>query len=497
MKIKLKYAAISDIGNVRSNNEDNVYFPGESSREPRKNIYTFSGERTESKAFVCVCDGMGGHSAGEVASYMAVSQVSNNYGKIIENVKSAAGVKKVMSEFISGVNDAIYHASDTKPELRSMGTTLTGVYFINGGAFFVNIGDSRVYMVKGSKMTQLTIDHADSDNKHALTRFLGMSSEYGNVYPDVDIKKRSIGMKSRFLLCSDGLTDMVDDTLIRNILLENKQPSEAAEELVKQAKKNGGRDNITVLVIDAEPTNKPAMLMRNKAVLGCLIVALLAGSAVTYYQLNKPEPTGISFTNLSSDIQNAKDWSEAEEVMEKQINGDNGLEAKYKELYDFAYSVDESDQAVSDKNIEMKGLVEELRKAKEAMTGQFNVLRTNTALSDEEKVQRVKEMMEDKTTFELIDKCEAKKAEVQQAIQEWQSRVEAEKKKREEEEAAKRRKEEEYKKPDNGGGGSVNKTPSDNTNRTEYTKPQQEVPKQPRQDPPQDPPQSGTKDADW
>ena len=98
-----------------------------------------------------------------------------------------------------------------------------------------------------------------------------MSYQYGNVYPDVSAKKINLGLKKRFLLCSDGLTDMVDDSMIRDILIEEKNNINAANKLVETAKKNGGRDNITVLIVDAEPVNKFNAVLKNKLTI-CIII---------------------------------------------------------------------------------------------------------------------------------------------------------------------------------------------------------------------------------
>ena len=145
MKIRYKYSLISDVGNLRKNNEDNFFVFGEENRNPKNNIYSCNGEFVNEKAFFCVCDGMGGHSAGEVASYIATHQVQKNYNSITDKIKFEKDVSNVMKSFISSINDSIYNTTEEKPELKSMGTTLTGIYFLKDGAYAINIGDSRVY----------------------------------------------------------------------------------------------------------------------------------------------------------------------------------------------------------------------------------------------------------------------------------------------------------------------------------------------------------------
>lgn len=155
MKIRYKYSLISDVGNLRKNNEDNFFVFGEENRNPKNNIYSCNGEFVNEKAFFCVCDGMGGHSAGEVASYIATHQVQKNYNSITDKIKFEKDVSNVMKSFISSINDSIYNTTEEKPELKSMGTTLTGIYFLKDGAYAINIGDSRVYELENESYSNL------------------------------------------------------------------------------------------------------------------------------------------------------------------------------------------------------------------------------------------------------------------------------------------------------------------------------------------------------
>lgn len=147
-----------------------------------------------------------------------------------------------------------------------------------------------------------------------------MSYQYGNVYPDVSAKKINLGLKKRFLLCSDGLTDMVDDSMIRDILIEEKNNINAANKLVETAKKNGGRDNITVLIVDAEPVNKFNAVLKNKLTICIIIAAVLVGAGLGCFNVYRSQTSGISLNDLSNDIKNAKDLSEACEKMNQYID---------------------------------------------------------------------------------------------------------------------------------------------------------------------------------
>ena len=119
--------------------------------------------------------------------------------------------------------------------------------------YFVNVGDSRSYEIRKRGAGQLSTDHADPSSKNAITRYLGMSAEYGRMDADIAFLPSKIGMGRRYLLCSDGLTDMVDDKIIAAAMMKHKDSLGAARELVNEAKRAGGHDNITVAVIDVKP----------------------------------------------------------------------------------------------------------------------------------------------------------------------------------------------------------------------------------------------------
>lgn len=416
MKITFDYAAISDVGMVRKNNEDNIFVPNEKIREPKKNIYSCGGKMVEDKAMFCVCDGMGGHSAGEVASYIAVQQVNKNYDKIMGMIKSPKAAGKVLRNFISNVNDNIYNTTEERPELKSMGTTMVGLYFMNGGAYFFNIGDSRAYVLKNNKLLQLTSDHADSENKHALTRFLGMSSEYGAVYPDVANRKTTVGIKSRFLLCSDGLTDMVDESIIKNILTEEKDVSEAAKKLVDTAKKNGGRDNITVLIIDAAPANKLNGIVQNKLVITAVVIALLASAVVGLLISNKRDTGGASLNDISRDIKNATDLSEALKNIQTYTSA---AEEKVMAYQRFSESIDAADENIMAKNNELKHLTEQLTELITGINERVNSVSDNNAAESEEKLTEIKQLSESEEYINislLSEQCDNKMNEINEAL---------------------------------------------------------------------------------
>ena len=228
------WGAATHQGVVRKNNEDSL-FPDS------------SGEADESVVLM-VADGMGGHVAGEVASRLAVNAAASNDLSPADRV--AAG------------NRAIREEVAREPSLEGMGTTMTLVELTaQGSARFGHVGDSRAYLYRDSDMRQLTADHtvaaeyvaagqisadeaATHPQRHMLTRTLGLTR-----FVNVDEVELNLTIGDRLLLCSDGLTEMVDDQSIKGVLSAGT-PDDAVWELVDKANQAGGSDNISVIVID-------------------------------------------------------------------------------------------------------------------------------------------------------------------------------------------------------------------------------------------------------
>lgn len=234
--VTYQWATASHKGRLRSNNEDSVH--------PE------TAGRSAGPVLVMVADGMGGHVAGEIASALAVEHARLTSGAVADRV--AAG------------NMAILEEVDRRPELAGMGTTLT--LFELGAdrvARFAHVGDSRAYLLRNGDLTQLTADHtvvseyvregriradeaAEHQQRSMLTRALGL------IY-DVEIDTGDIPVEpgDRFLLCSDGVSSMIDDSVIHR-LLSKGTPEETVWALVEQSNSAGGHDNITALVVDVE-----------------------------------------------------------------------------------------------------------------------------------------------------------------------------------------------------------------------------------------------------
>ena len=236
--MNITYSARSHIGKVRENNEDNLYVDG-IMLPPNMSERTFSIDGiANAPAIFAVCDGMGGEDDGEIASLLAVQLLA----KTDVGIKSVTPKKLVdiVQSYVHDVNDEIGNQS-TSSEKR-VGTTLALVVVLKKGTYCFNVGDSRIYGFSDNDLTQVTTDHTADGNK--LTRCIGIG-EARNVE-----NYRPIKNKSRILICSDGLTDIVSAEDIKNAMRTHTHPTEAANKLLDMALTNGGKDNVTLIVMD-------------------------------------------------------------------------------------------------------------------------------------------------------------------------------------------------------------------------------------------------------
>lgn len=203
-----------------------------------------------------VADGMGGHNAGDYASRFCVDYITQH----IKNSNQTSPIV-LIEEAIKDTNDKLYEKAKQQEEFEGMGTTLVIATICNNEMYIANIGDSRLYVIS-NEMRQITEDHSlvqamvrtgelDQDearvhpNKNIITRALGSNKTAQADFFEVELKEGDI-----VLLCSDGLTNMLEDETIERIIRENADdPKTATEALVKQANHNGGKDNITVIVV--------------------------------------------------------------------------------------------------------------------------------------------------------------------------------------------------------------------------------------------------------
>lgn len=275
------FSARSHPGLVRTNNEDNLYCDGQDvlvpttahggARLSSADGVTLTPENRDAPFFLdgtaqapclfAVCDGMGGEAEGEFASLTAVTALADHAARI----KAAASdaIDEAVGAFVTDANERLCMAMRSGP--ARMGTTLALVVIAEGAVRAYNIGDSRIYALRGGMFSQISEDHTLAAQKvkmgllteeevrwdkgrHVLTRYLGVFED------EMTLTADAAGPFSveacRLLLCSDGLTDMLPDGRIEEVLREAGGPADAADALVEEALVNGGRDNVTCIVID-------------------------------------------------------------------------------------------------------------------------------------------------------------------------------------------------------------------------------------------------------
>lgn len=207
---------------------------------------------------LCIlADGMGGHNAGDYASRYTVETIVESIQKSSETVPVA-----VLKQAIQQANQAIIEKAKTDIDLEGMGTTVVAATVIDGVLHVANVGDSRLYII-GETMEQLTRDHSYVQE---MVRRGELDQEEARVHPDRNIITRAVGggekieadffevqlqPASRILMCSDGLTDMIEDKEIFQILKENQTTEEGIRCLVETANEYGGNDNITVVMMES------------------------------------------------------------------------------------------------------------------------------------------------------------------------------------------------------------------------------------------------------
>ncbi len=238
----MRYGIRTDRGLKRQLNEDNcnvlVGYPG---------IPT---------CFV-IADGMGGHKCGEVASKMAVDSVCN---LLLKADWQQENISEILSDIITRVNDEIYNFSILDEATQGMGTTLIITVLKNRKLYIGHVGDSRVYIIKEDSIEKITWDHSfieelvkngsitkdeaiNHPKKNLITRAVGCEPELQVDTYELEVKEEYV-----VLLCTDGLTNMLSEDEIFEIINKNEEPQNACDTLVQNANNNGGEDNITVIV---------------------------------------------------------------------------------------------------------------------------------------------------------------------------------------------------------------------------------------------------------
>lgn len=259
----LRIARHTDTGQLRTRNEDAI-------------------ASDASIGLAVLADGMGGYNAGDVASQMAVLTITaelisgfnqaKQTGKQVDSNTAA----NLMQSAVSSANNAIYQVANEQEQCAGMGTTLVLSLFVDNQVVIGHIGDSRAYLLRNDQLLQLTNDHSllqeqidsglltpeqakQATYKNFVTKALGVDHE-----ADLEINTHTVAIGDLYLLCSDGLTDMVDDYEIETTLIEHNDDLESlANALIRKANQRGGKDNISVIlisVVEGFPINKPNWL---------------------------------------------------------------------------------------------------------------------------------------------------------------------------------------------------------------------------------------------
>lgn len=246
----LQFAAFSDVGLVRKDNEDSSYC-GCPLGGLQENLFI-------------VADGMGGHRGGSYASRFVVRKIP----ELLPGRSREGGILPALMESVERTNRALYQIAQDQPELNGMGSTLVMAYLDKKEWLIINVGDSRAYEFVQDELRQITQDHSLVEelvrsgrlsredklyqtNRHVITRAMGSE-------PIVEEDCFTLPAREgqRLLLCSDGLHGMLADETIAAILKEEIDTTRAAARLMQEAKEAGGKDNITILLIDYREENE-------------------------------------------------------------------------------------------------------------------------------------------------------------------------------------------------------------------------------------------------
>jgi len=249
--VHLAVAAGSDIGRVRKGNEDSYY-----------------ADANEHRGLFIVADGMGGHAAGEVASRMAVEVISGDLSEL--NDLESARALELVSEAFRHANRSVFERTILEPEKYGMGSTASVLILADGRFVIGHLGDSRIYLLREGELRQLTHDHSvvqeqidagvitvqegrNHRQSNFITRCIGMEFDVESDIIDGDVRRGDV-----FLLASDGLTGMVEDWRLQQLLSSKAPPIRMVDAMIAEANARGGVDNITAVVIRIH--SSPAMI---------------------------------------------------------------------------------------------------------------------------------------------------------------------------------------------------------------------------------------------
>ena len=242
----MRISGKTDIGKVRASNQD-----------------SFLVISNDEIALAVVCDGMGGHSGGDIASDLAVNSIKTKLESELKLTPiKERNIEKLITLLINHANEVIFSKALVTSELRGMGTTIVLAFIVGDDIYIAHVGDSRAYILFEDTFKRATKDHSvvqemiDSGElteqqadqhpyKHVITRVLGVAPEI-----KIDFSTYKINEPRKILLCTDGLSNELSDLDIKNVLEEDLTPEQMCEKFIEKANNNSGKDNITAVVID-------------------------------------------------------------------------------------------------------------------------------------------------------------------------------------------------------------------------------------------------------
>lgn len=266
--LKLKVGVVSTVGNHREHNEDNYYVPGRRSVRADRPVDPTSGEYATStldpeNVFI-VADGMGGQLAGEHASAMAIDIIPRAIERrLTPDDSEAKAVQGAIRDAVAEANQEILGCSGAVSDYANMGTTVVLALFRHSAVYVAGIGDSRAYRLRGGRIERLTKDHSLADalvdagtiteeelanHKYKNVLYLYLGCKDARNGPE-DVRVLDVRPGDRFLLASDGLTGVVRDEDLTEVLEAVEDPQRAAQALIDRALSNDSKDNVTALVI--------------------------------------------------------------------------------------------------------------------------------------------------------------------------------------------------------------------------------------------------------
>ncbi|MBR2583737.1 MAG: serine/threonine-protein phosphatase [Oscillospiraceae bacterium] len=249
MRFTLDAACLCHTGRVRKNNEDNFFFDGrcmEADNNGLKHPVTMT-KTLRKEVCVAVFDGMGGENFGELASFAAADCMQNTTRRLMDYFIPE---RRFLQDMCRKINEAVL-AKQKELCTEHMGSTMVALYFSHDYVYVCNLGDSRAYRLRDGEFLQLSEDHVEKredqpKKKTPLTQHLGINPEDFLIEPY--IAKGELKAGDVYLLCSDGLTDMLSNLEIDEILSAGASPEEDVRRLVDAALEKGGKDNVTAIV---------------------------------------------------------------------------------------------------------------------------------------------------------------------------------------------------------------------------------------------------------